>query len=913
MSPRRILSHNLFTFESLKFFPMDSSRQMVNQQELNELLQDFDFVLGKGAYGSVRALKSNPDEVVKEISTVNLSEKARLALETELDLLPRVRHQYIVDYKQVIKTDTFTYIRMRRYAKSLSEVIVPMHRKNQKPELDMILRLTAQMCEALAYLHSPFKPQAMSENKIPSIVHRDIKPANILTDEKVENFYLADFGMCRTVTNTVCASTYAGSPAYMAPEVMFHEHYDGKADIWSLGVVVYEMAYGRVPDFLRGMPPKSVYVNTWRPDLTKIDYPELHDVIKAMLVVDPQKRSSAADILRIPCVSSYVNTRNETSEPGRELEQLLEFHIQDAVKDREAHINSLQAEISQLKTQIDVLNERLAKQQDQQQTLQADLDAKAKLLEDMYSNMQKTGDPSSMDAVSVHLQASDAALAMRDRYIKNLIETNKKLTMKLSYNETAVYGLSSIRSTGSILSSSTKLEGNVTGDTHDSSESLISLIQKFVTSVDKVLIRRLAQSIINHLDEAGNGAALLLLLTGKLEGSYILSPQRGALIRLLADREGSQLTSSGYSNSYIECLQGKPTVEQVLQPDGWNSWFRHVEQGCSVGVESSMYMVGSVFSSPVLCDEIADDGFTALMMAAALDHASVVSVLMFKESGRITTNKRSALMFAAHMGNVGSTCLLLSVEAKLRDSRKRVAIHYAAEAGHTDAVQVLMTKEGGLTDAEGMTGLMLAAKSGFTRIVSILLQKEGRKLNKTGATALMYSSKWGHLEAVKLLLPVEGRKTNKMGLSALMIAAQYGQLEITEALLPVEDGIVSKMGMTALMYAAQAGQKDIVKLLIPRQARMRDKIRATALMYAATKGQHDVVALLANEEAGMVDINGLSALVYAAYKGHFKCVDILAPLEAKAHGERAIQEMIKSHRQTIMPIMKNKIEEYMNK
>lgn len=51
-------------------------------------------------------------------------------------------------------------------------------------------------------------------------------------------------------------------------------------------------------------------------------------------------------------MSSYVNTRNETSEPGRELEQLLEFHIQDAVKDREAHINSLQTEISQLKRRL---------------------------------------------------------------------------------------------------------------------------------------------------------------------------------------------------------------------------------------------------------------------------------------------------------------------------------------------------------------------------------------------------------------------------------------------------------------------------------------------------------------------------------------------------------------------------------
>lgn len=893
---------------------MSSNGQTVNQQELNELLQDLDFVLGKGAYGSVRALKSNPDEVVKEISTANLSEKARLALDTELDLLPRVRHQYIVDYKQVIRTPTFTYIRMRRYAKSLSEVIVPMHRKSQKPELDMILRLTAQMCEALAYLHSPFKPQAMSENKIPSIVHRDIKPANILTDDKIENFFLADFGMCRTVTNSVCASTYAGSPAYMAPEVMFHEHYDGKADIWSLGVVIYEMAYGRVPDFLRGMPPKSVYVNTWRPDLAKIDYPELHDVIKAMLVVDPQKRSSAADVLRIPCVSSYVNTKNEITEPGKELEHLLEFHIKDAVKDRDKLISNLQAEITQLKTQIDILNDRLARQQEQQQTLQADMDTKAKLLEDMYSNMTKTSDPNAMDSVSVHLHASDAALAMRDRYIKNLIETNKKLTKKLSYSETAFYGLSSIRSTGSILSSSTKLEGGcVTSDTNDSSESLNSLVQKFVVSIDRVLLRRLAQSITSHLDEAGSGVALTTLLTGKLDGNYILSPQRGALIRLLADREGSMLVNSGYSTSYIECLQGKPTVEQVTQPDGWNSWFRHVEQGCTVGVEKAMYMVSSVLPSPIMYGELADNGFTALMMAAALDHVSLLSMLVTKESGRVTAEGRTALMCAAHVGNIGSACLLLATEAKLRDKKKRVAIHYAAEAGHTDVVQVLMAKEGGLVDAEGTTSLMLAAKAGFTRIVSILIQKEGRKLNKTGATALMYASKWGHLEVVKLLLPTEGRKLNKMGLSALMIAAQYGQLEICETLLTVEDGLVAKTGMTAMMYAAQTGQKDIVKLLMPRQARLRDKIHATALMYAATRGQHDVVALLANEEAGMVDISGLSALVYAAYKGHFKCVDILAPLEAKAHGERAIQEMIKSHRQTIMPIMKNKIEEYMHK
>lgn len=75
-------------------------------------------------------------------------------------------------------------------------------------------------------------------------MHRDLKPDNIfLSDSKIK---LGDFGFCKMLEVNM-AQTMLGSPIYMAPEILKEEIYTSKADIWSLGVVLFEMLFGYCP------------------------------------------------------------------------------------------------------------------------------------------------------------------------------------------------------------------------------------------------------------------------------------------------------------------------------------------------------------------------------------------------------------------------------------------------------------------------------------------------------------------------------------------------------------------------------------------------------------------------------------------------------------------------------------------
>jgi serine/threonine protein kinase len=79
-----------------------------------------------------------------------------------------------------------------------------------------------------------------------NIMHRDLKPSNIMLHNGT--IRLGDFGFCKSLeSQRDLAQTMLGSPIYMAPEVLRGEIYTVKADIWSLGVVVYEMAFGFCP------------------------------------------------------------------------------------------------------------------------------------------------------------------------------------------------------------------------------------------------------------------------------------------------------------------------------------------------------------------------------------------------------------------------------------------------------------------------------------------------------------------------------------------------------------------------------------------------------------------------------------------------------------------------------------------
>lgn len=97
---------------------------------------------------------------------------------------------------------------------------------------DEISMLMAQIIKAVAYLH----------NKSPPILHRDLKPENILLKDK--EIKLCDFGWSNVDKKDVVRNTFCGTPEYLSPEMILGTGHDEKVDVWSLGVLMYEMFTG---------------------------------------------------------------------------------------------------------------------------------------------------------------------------------------------------------------------------------------------------------------------------------------------------------------------------------------------------------------------------------------------------------------------------------------------------------------------------------------------------------------------------------------------------------------------------------------------------------------------------------------------------------------------------------------------
>ena len=122
-------------------------------------------------------------------------------------------------------------------------------------------------------------------------MHRDIKPDNILMHNG--SVKMADFGFCKPLENANdLVQTMLGSPIYMAPEVIKGEIYTMKADIWSVGVVLYQMVFGKCPfesksiaKLIKMFEDEEVHI----PDHPKVS-PTLEKLLRRILVKDYTNR-----------------------------------------------------------------------------------------------------------------------------------------------------------------------------------------------------------------------------------------------------------------------------------------------------------------------------------------------------------------------------------------------------------------------------------------------------------------------------------------------------------------------------------------------------------------------------------------------------------------------------------------------
>jgi serine/threonine-protein kinase ULK/ATG1 len=141
-----------------------------------------------------------------------------------------------------------------------------------------------------------------------NIIHRDLKPENIMSHNGV--YKIIDLGFARTIpANSDINGTILGTIVTMAPEVIRKEKYGLKADIWSIGVIFYEMIYGQPAYKIvkngeevkqyheaikRNIFPDGGRVNGVRPSQPVLD------LLKRMIVVDQQKRIDWGELIQVP-------------------------------------------------------------------------------------------------------------------------------------------------------------------------------------------------------------------------------------------------------------------------------------------------------------------------------------------------------------------------------------------------------------------------------------------------------------------------------------------------------------------------------------------------------------------------------------------------------------------------------------
>ncbi len=196
--------------------------------------------LGQGAMGIVyKALDPDIDREVA-IKTIRFDMLSDAAGKDEImrrfireaQAVGKLEHPSIITIYEVGREGDLTYIVMQlAKGKSLKEILDSG--KSYQPS--EIIRIMERMCEALDYAHSQ------------GVIHRDVKPANILIDD-TGNPFLVDFGVARLEMSTMTtAGSVMGTPSYMSPEQVMGKSVDSRADLFSLGVILFELFTNRRP------------------------------------------------------------------------------------------------------------------------------------------------------------------------------------------------------------------------------------------------------------------------------------------------------------------------------------------------------------------------------------------------------------------------------------------------------------------------------------------------------------------------------------------------------------------------------------------------------------------------------------------------------------------------------------------
>ena len=285
---------------------MENNELLTNKYKIIKLL-------GEGSFGKVylsEELKTNNKVVIKSIDIRSMSEIQKNLIINEIKIMKKLNHFNVIKYIDFIydKKNYFYFIIMEYANKGdLSNII--FEKKNSKKIFNEkeILSIFIQIIHGLKYIHF---------NKI---IHRDLKSQNIfLLKNKNNNLIikLGDFGISKILNNTLNnASTIIGTPFYFSPEIINGEKYDYKSDLWSLGIILYQMMTLRLPFDSNNFATLSMKIIKGEYNKNINGYSkELKEICFGLLNIDKKKRLSLEEILNKKIIQDYIyNKKNKTS------------------------------------------------------------------------------------------------------------------------------------------------------------------------------------------------------------------------------------------------------------------------------------------------------------------------------------------------------------------------------------------------------------------------------------------------------------------------------------------------------------------------------------------------------------------------------------------------------------------------
>lgn len=269
--------------------------ELINTKRHEYLLLE---IVGEGSFGKVFKAQNTANntysaiKVIKKSAVTNFRDAAQL--QKEVDATAILRHRNIVSLLDFFEDYQFYYI-VLEYCQG-GTLMDYLNKGKIKEETASII--FSQIVVALDYCHRH------------GVAHRDLKPENIMFTT-FPNLKVSDFGLCGCIKEDKKMRTFCGSPCYAAPECLLMQEYDGKlCDVWSLGVILFEMLTGERPWCHHNVPKMIQQITNGEYRIPNFVSSQASFLIKQMMIVRPRQRIKISAILEHPWVKPPGTTKN---------------------------------------------------------------------------------------------------------------------------------------------------------------------------------------------------------------------------------------------------------------------------------------------------------------------------------------------------------------------------------------------------------------------------------------------------------------------------------------------------------------------------------------------------------------------------------------------------------------------------